>query len=232
MKKKRLIFDGYIATIDLDEADIIDGYIRFLVRIKNDNANYKVYTGILDCDMNFIVPLRKEIVSNEACNEGYYSNHALLYPNKRCFYLDKDGCYLLDLNNISFSKKNDLYVPNNYIIKCDDIYDIGNGKVIILNRNEKGNDYIYDVVNNYISSNLYDVIVPSKKYPGMYDAYLFFNDNENFSMEAKLLIDDCFDIEDEVEINGIIAACYPYYVLADNDLLKEDDRKLCKRIKH
>ena len=244
-KKKEIVFDNYKATFDLDKVNIIDGYIAFLVGIEKDSGLFEVFTSILDEDLNFVIPLRKEIVSKVVMENEDYSNHAILFKNKRCFYLDKKSCYLVDLSDVKFTKQDDLYIPDKYIIKCDGIYDIGNGKVIVYNDNKKC--YIYDVDNNYVSSNYYDAIVPSKEHDGMYDAYLFFKDKDNFEIQTKLLIDDEFDVDNEVEINGVINSYLPSCVLADNELLKneliesynysnyllkEDDKKLCKKIRH
>lgn len=217
--KKNIIIDAGKYELYIDEEDIvcIDGFIPVYYKEEiNDNKKI-IITGILDKDYKQKVPFRKEEIGIDE-EENLTSD---LFNNGICAYRVYDDFYLIDLNNVSFVKQNNHYIPKNYIIKFKGFYSLDDKHFIIY---EDSSAYLYDIINkkkltfdcNYMQlkdenniNEIYGVLESSNGYVSPYYIKLLFN------LDGK--------INNEVMLNETLAAILPNDLKSKKELIKYCD---------
>lgn len=213
-------YDGYKIKIDFNKKICIDGYIPIMASTILEDGKYEIMTGVIDENLNVIVPLRKKIVTKEELESLDIHINISIYKGNKALYELNDKVYLINLNTVKFNKENDDYIPTGYYFKFDHVKDMGNGLIIA----DIGNRaFLYDVINNRLESMLFNYIKPSNIYKGYYDAF-FKKDNENVSpLLIHFLIDRDFLISEEALLNEEAAAIIPPEINKKNELLKYCD---------
>jgi hypothetical protein len=216
---KEINYKNYKISIDFNRTISVSGYVPIMgVTILND-GQLEIITGVIDKDLNFIVPLREKVISKQDLENKRFGINIILYSNAMAFYETKEAVYLIDLKTVKFSKENGEYIPNGYYLKMKSVLDIGDDMVIIYLENKA---FLYDVINNEIKSMIFNYIRPSKYYKNCYDAFIE-KENVNVSpLSLRFTIKSDFELSRNVILNEETVA-----VLPDSTNKKEDILKYC-----
>lgn len=233
-KIKEIRYQNYSIKIDLNNIIEIDGFIPIMSYKELEDNNYEVYTGVINKNFEVVVPIRREILSKSKLLDDELTINLMLFKSGNLIYQCSDNCYLIDLNNVRFNNE----VPNNYILKFLAYYNIGNGSIIVYN---KDNSYIYDVYNKKEKGLIYDYIKPSNTFKDLYEAYFSKKENDVVTLSMSLLMNDDGIPADEIIVNNILKV-YPLYEMYDEkqklinycdecyDLFLSQNGALCKKV--
>lgn len=217
---RKIIYDGYEIKIDFNRKISVNGYIPIMAQTNLSDDKIKIITGIIDEDLNVVVPLRENVISKEELENKNFGINISIYQNGKALYETENNVYLIDLKTVKFNKENDNYIPSSYYFKFKCVEDIGNGCIIAYLENKA---FIYDVVNNEIESFLFNYIKPSINYKGYYDAF-FEKENDNVSpLLIHFIIDKGFWMSEEALLNEEALAVIPSFVNAKQEILKYCD---------
>ncbi len=212
---KEIISNGYSIKIDVNGRILLDGYTAIIsANAINDNL-YDVYTGVIDKDLNVVVPIRKSKANKEELDNNDVANGLMLFDNGRLIYRQGDDMYLVDLHDTKFKKVKDGYVPDKYILKFAAYYSIGNGKIIIYNEEDS---FIYDVNNNKRESNTFSFVAHIKGITNKFYGYNVINNKYCYPLYARSLIGYDHDIKNEIVLNEKLK------IYASDDIIKDNDK--------
>lgn len=217
---RKIIYDGHVIKIDFNRKISIDGYIPIMVQTSLKNKKIKIMTGVIDENLNVIVPIREKVVSKSDFEKENFSINISIYEGSKALYETKDAVYLINLKTVRFKKEEDDYIPNGYYFKFKSVKEIGNGKIIVYLENKS---FVYDVINNKIDSLIFNFIKPSINHKGYYDAF-FEKTNDNVSpLLIHFIIDNNFWISQEAFLNEEVLAVVPSFANTKQEILKYCD---------
>lgn len=200
----------------------IDKHKKFYPVLKTkelEDDKVLITTGLVDNKLNIIIPFRKEIISYDDYISDKNHIHIICFNNDKAVYEFMDGkYYVINLNNVKFKKVKNDFIPLNPIKQLYGLSVIDNENIIELSLQ---GCRVYNVsYDKYMSLN-YDYIYFSKKYENYYDATYFLYENEYSNpLVVQLLLDNNFNINNSVIINGEFSLYLSDEVLKNEKYLK------------
>ena len=102
--------------LNLDNLNVIDGFIPLLACEEKENDMLEVTTGVIDTKFKLRVPLRTKLVSKEEYYAYNFDNDVSVYKNKKAIYrVSESEFYLIDLENTIFESRREDIIPVNYM---------------------------------------------------------------------------------------------------------------------
>ncbi len=205
--------DTLFVLLHLDNLNKIDGLyeIRYVYALDDD---LEIITGIIDDNLNQVIPLQKEKISKSDFGTGRNIHYVKLFPNKKAIYkADKNECYIVDLTNTEFVHIDEKVIPKNYVKKFDFWCDLGYGN-IICSRSDKF--VLYDVVNLREKSVEYDLIIPESDDNNSLSAFYVFKE---FSINIKMTLHLDGSIDSKASINNVLDIYIPNDIMDDRQAI-------------
>lgn len=216
---RKIIYDGCVIKIDFNRKISINGYIPIMSQTSLNNNKIKIMTGVIDENLNIVVPIRERIVSKDDLEKENFNINIYIYENGKALYETEDAVYLINLKTVKFNKEEDC-IPYGYYFKFKSVKDLGNGKIIAYLQDRS---FIYDVLNNEIESLLFNFIKPSIDYKGYYDAF-FKKENGNATpLPIHFIIGNNFSISQEALLNEEVLALIPCFTNTKQEILRYCD---------
>ena len=235
---KNIIIDNIEFQINLDDVDYIFDYIPIRAVYPFEGEYYIVFTTILDKEFNPVIPLRKEIISLADLLEEQARYDILIFKNHKIIYINGEYAYLINLKETKFIEQDGEYIPNKYILKFNAVYNLGNGKIIVYDKN---NSFIYNVDEEKKESKNYTFIKPSDT-PDVFVAHHFIKNKYFYPLFAELKIGYENKIYGELKLGEnifltppksllksktkLIRYCDSYY----NDLVEKGKERKCRKL--
>ena len=195
--------------IMVDKYRDYEGYKTIFQAEKIDDDNYNVITGMLDKNMNVIVPIREEVVSEDDYLGNYSKNVVMPLAGKKVLYGYDNNCYLIDLTNAKFDKNNK---PLNYIFKFKMVRVIDDENIIIYLPKKS---FIYNTKENKFMSKIYNFI---KTDENGFNAYLV-NENNKYTkpLYIKIPMDYNLNLTNVALLDENVKVMIPKDILNDNN---------------
>lgn len=217
-----LSYGNFEVTINLNEIVNIDGYIPVLYAEEIDNNEILVVTGVLDGEYNIVVPFRKNVVSSEDFDKYNFDNDVSVYENKKAIYkVNENRFYVINLENVEFTKVDGAIIPQNPIVKMMAYYGIDDENIIVY---MKDYAYMYNIVQNKVISDIYNMITPNEEHDELFSAYYIKEQNKYVDpLIIEMLITNDGGIATEARLNKQVLAILPDRILGN----KEEIIKYC-----
>lgn len=194
-------YDLYINMNDLVKKDGL--YQIAEIEFDEEENSYMVVTGIIDENLNELLPVRLEKVKKEVFEVNKNSREISLYNNKMAIYKAQENeCYVIALDKVSFQLSDGMDIPLNPIFRMEYYVKIDNDIIIAFYKDKA---WVYDVSNRRQIGNIYDFIIPENECFAVY----YITEEYGFSMNVKLSMKKDGTVGTEAHINNAISVTIP-----------------------
>lgn len=227
---RKIYVDDYELELHLDRLTIVNGYIPIKIASDVNETSAYVITGVLDKNMNIVVPFRKKLVSKTDVSNGEIGINVNIFENDRAIYEFDNQFYVIDLKTTGFKKMENDFVPSGYYFKFDYFFNNGDGKIVGYYGDRA---FIYNVINNKFESKIYNYIKQTEN-PKYFVAYLKGKNDNIEPFYVSIIIGDDFYRSDVAMISGGNIVYLPKSLKSNLEIKKYCDdcyNTICELIK-
>lgn len=210
-----LEYGDYKVNVDLNRTKSIDGYIPIMDVKELPNKMLEVMTAVLTEDLKLVVPFRKDVVDYDSFKSYKYNNEVNVYKNKKAIYkVSEEEFYVIDLENTKFVNIDGTIIPSNPLQSMVAYYGIDDKKIIMYSYDKA---CIYNVCNDKLISNVYEMIEPNYEMKNRYNAYYVIKNKYINPLYIQMMITDNGGIVNQAILNNEVLSYLPNSILGDKD---------------